>query len=97
MGLTQEGNESYDVVCNKGLSDGAHKRRRGGGPPPVSLTIRPFVPGQDEAPWVDVFNRAHREDEDFVPTTVEEFERWKKAPNSTDEGRFVASPSPGTW
>ena len=44
------------------------------------MIIRPFVRGQDEATWVDITNRAWREDEDFTPDTVEDLKRWDDAP-----------------
>ncbi len=46
----------------------------------ADLVIRPFVPGQDEALWVDIYNRTWQEDEDFTPETVEEMRRWDDAP-----------------
>ncbi len=47
---------------------------------PKAFVIRPFVRGRDEAAWVDVGNRARREDEDFTPDTVKELARWDDAP-----------------
>jgi ribosomal protein S18 acetylase RimI-like enzyme len=46
----------------------------------VPLTTRPFVRGQDEATWMDVHNRAWREDDDFTPETVEELKLWDDEP-----------------
>jgi len=46
----------------------------------LNLAIRHYVPGRDEQTWVDIYNRAWREDEDFVPETVEDAKRWDNAP-----------------
>ncbi len=46
----------------------------------MNPTFRPYVSGQDEQLYVDIYNRAWREDEDFAPDTVEDAKRWDDAP-----------------
>lgn len=57
----------------------------------MSITIRPYVRGQDDDVRVDLYNRAHAEDEDFVPSTVEEVRRWDQSPQEPHRHRFIAA------
>jgi mycothiol synthase len=56
----------------------------------VSISIRPYVRGDDDALRVDILNRAYATDEDFVPSTLEETRRWDQRPNSQHDHRFIA-------
>jgi mycothiol synthase len=56
----------------------------------MSIVIRPYVPGQDDDLRVDLYNRAHAEDEDFVPADVEENRRWDQSPLDPHRHRFMA-------
>ena len=58
--------------------------------PAADVTIRPYVTGVDEALRVDIYNRAHATDEDFVPTTIEEVRRWAQHPDAAHSYRFIA-------
>ena len=57
----------------------------------MSIAIRPYVRGQDDEIRVDLYNRAHAEDEDFVPSTVEETRRWDQSPQEPHRHRFIAA------
>jgi len=57
----------------------------------MSISVRPYVRGQDEEVRVDLYNRAHAEDEDFVPSTVEETRRWDQSPDELHRHRFIAA------
>jgi mycothiol synthase len=46
----------------------------------MDIVTRPYVPGQDEAVWVDIYNRARCEEKDFTPAMVEDVKRWEDAP-----------------
>jgi len=59
-------------------------------PAPMSIAIRPYVRGQDDEIRVDLYNRAHAEDEDFVPANVEENRRWDQSPHEANRRRFIA-------
>lgn len=54
------------------------------------MVIRPFVRGRDEPVWVDIYNRAWREDDEFTPETVEEMKRWDDAPWVGVRTRLIA-------
>jgi mycothiol synthase len=56
----------------------------------LSITIRPYVRGQDDEIRVDLYNRAHAEDDDFVPANVEENRRWDQSPYEANRSRFIA-------
>jgi ribosomal protein S18 acetylase RimI-like enzyme len=56
----------------------------------LALIIRPFVRGQDETTWVDITNRAWREDEEFTPFKAEELKRWDDAPWVGMQERLIA-------
>jgi RimJ/RimL family protein N-acetyltransferase len=56
----------------------------------MALTIRPFVKGQDEDAWIDVFNRVVAEFPDTTPTTRAEYDMEVNSPHFGPEGRFVA-------
>ena len=60
-------------------------------PAPISIAVRPYVRGQDDEIRVDLYNRAHAEDEDFVPSTVEETRRWDQSPQEPHRHRFIAA------
>ena len=55
----------------------------------MSIAVRPYVRGQDDEVRVDLYNRAHAEDEDFVPSTVEETRRWDQSPQEPHRHRFI--------
>ena len=57
----------------------------------TGITVRPYVRGQDDETRVDLYNRAHAEDEDFVPSTVEETRRWDQSPQEPHRHRFIAA------
>jgi len=57
----------------------------------MAIAIRPYVRGQDDEIRVDIYNRAHAEDDDFVPTTVEETRLWDQSPEEPHRHRFIAS------
>jgi mycothiol synthase len=57
----------------------------------MSIAIRPCVRGQDDEVRVDLYNRAHAEDEDFVPSTVDEIRRWDQSPQEPHRHRLVAA------
>jgi len=54
------------------------------------LVIRKFVQGQDEAIVVDVWNQAHRGEDDFWPDNAEDFRKREASPWFDAEGRFIA-------
>lgn len=54
------------------------------------VTIRHYVPGQDDAIWVSIYNRARAAAPDFVSFKVEELELVRKAPWFKPDGRFIA-------
>jgi GNAT superfamily N-acetyltransferase len=54
------------------------------------MTIRPFVPGQDDSAWVGINNRALAAAPDFVALTVEELQRGRQIPWYKYSHRFVA-------
>ncbi len=56
----------------------------------MGIAIRPYVRGQDDGIRVDLYNRAHAEDDDFVPSTVEEVRRWDQSPQEPQRHRFMA-------
>ena len=57
----------------------------------LGITIRPYVRGQDDAARVDIYNRAHSEDEDFVPLTIDDIRLWDQSPGEKLRHRFVAA------
>ena len=57
----------------------------------MSIAVRPYVRGQDDEIRVDLYNRAHAADDDFVPSTVEETRRWDQSPQEPHRHRFIAS------
>jgi len=57
----------------------------------MGITIRPYVRGQDDEVRVDLYNRAHVQDDDFVPANVEENRRWDQSPEEPHRHRFIAS------
>lgn len=54
------------------------------------MSIRPFVPGQDDSAWVGINNRATAADPESVALTVEELQRGRKMPWYKYSRRFVA-------
>lgn len=56
----------------------------------MALTIRHYVPGRDDAVRVDLYNRAHAEDEDFVPSTMEDVRGWGESPHWKYFNSFLA-------
>jgi mycothiol synthase len=56
----------------------------------MSITVRPYVRGQDDAARVDVYNRARAEDEDYVPWTIDDIRLWDQSPREMFRYRFVA-------
>jgi hypothetical protein len=46
----------------------------------MSIVIRPYLPGRDDALWLDVANRALDEDPEYTPDTLSDFELQKKGP-----------------
>jgi mycothiol synthase len=57
----------------------------------MSISVRPYVRGQDDEIRVDLYNRAHAEDEDFVPATVDEIRRWDQSPQEPHRHRLIAA------
>jgi ribosomal protein S18 acetylase RimI-like enzyme len=56
----------------------------------VNLVIRPYIRGQDEQVRIDIYNRAHAEDEDFFPSKLEDVLRWDQSPEEPHRRRFIA-------
>ena len=56
----------------------------------MSLIIRKFIIGKDEAIWVDINNQARKEFEDYTPDNVEFFRKEEKSPWFSSEGMFIA-------
>ncbi len=46
--------------------------------------------GEDEEVWLRIRNKAYEEYEDFRPLTLEEFRVWKRSPNFSSTGMFIA-------
>ncbi len=57
----------------------------------MSIAVRPYIRDQDDEIRVDLYNRAQAEDEDFVPSTVEETRRWDQSPQEPQRHRFIAA------
>jgi mycothiol synthase len=56
----------------------------------MSIAIRPYVPGQDDALWLDIANRALDEDPEYTPATLRDFEIQKRGPWFDATGRMLA-------
>lgn len=56
----------------------------------MSITIRPYVRGADEALRADIVNRAYGDRVDHVPLTVEDIKRWDESPQEGSRHRFIA-------
>ena len=56
----------------------------------MAITIRPYVPGQDDALWLDIANRALDEDPEYTPGTLHDFELQKKGPWFDATGMMLA-------
>ena len=54
------------------------------------MTIRPYVPDQDDETLVSIDNAAWSDSPDFVPETPEQFRIGRQSPNWTPEGRYIA-------
>ena len=46
----------------------------------MSISVRPYVPGQDDAVWIDIQNRASAEYPECTPDTLADFELHKQGP-----------------
>jgi mycothiol synthase len=57
----------------------------------MSIIIRPYVRGQDDDLRVDLYNRAHEGEENFVPATVQVVRRWDQSPEESHRHRFIAT------
>ena len=56
----------------------------------MNLVIRPYIRGQDEQARIDIYNRSHAGDEDFVPSKLEDVLRWDQSPEEPHRRRFIA-------
>ncbi len=56
----------------------------------MALTIRRYVPGRDDALWLDVANRALDEDPDYTPDTLADFKLQTKGPWFDARGMMFA-------
>ena len=56
----------------------------------MNLVIRPYIRGQDEQVRIDIYNRAHAEDEDFFPSKIEDVLRYDRSPEEPHRRRFIA-------
>jgi mycothiol synthase len=56
----------------------------------MTLNIRRFIQGADEPIWVDVFNAANREHDDWREISLEEAILSEKRPGFDRDGRFIA-------
>ena len=56
----------------------------------MSLIIRKFIIGKDEAIWVDINNQARKEFEDYTPDNVEFFRKEENSPWFSLDGMFIA-------
>jgi mycothiol synthase len=56
----------------------------------VTIAVRPLVRGPDDELRVAIYNRAHVEDDDFVPINIDEIRRWYGYPRERFRRRFVA-------
>lgn len=54
------------------------------------LTIRRFIQGKDEEVWLEIYNAAYKEYDDFRPITMEDMEKFEKSPNFDATGMFIA-------
>lgn len=54
------------------------------------MTIRPYVPDQDDETLVSIRNAAWVEAPDFVPETIEQFRIGRGSPNWRPEGYYIA-------
>ena len=52
--------------------------------------IRPYIPGQDDALWLDIVNRASAEYPEFIPETLQDFELEKRGPWFDPAGMMIA-------
>jgi mycothiol synthase len=66
---------------------------------PGGISVRTFVPGQDEELWAEVRDATFAEHYGFVPRTVEEMTHMSRQEQFRPEGLFFAfagSKSPGS-
>jgi mycothiol synthase len=56
----------------------------------MSIAIHPYVPGQDDALWIDIQNRATDEYPEATPLTLSDFELQKQSPWFAPAGMMMA-------
>ncbi len=56
----------------------------------MSIRIRPYVSGRDDALWLDIANRALDEDPEYTPDTIHDFELQKQGPWFEATGMMIA-------
>jgi mycothiol synthase len=56
----------------------------------MSIAVRPYVCGHDDALWLDIANRALDEDPEYTPDTLHDFEIRKRAPWFDATGMMLA-------
>lgn len=56
---------------------------------PSGLSLRTFLRGEDEAQFVDVFNRAFADHWDFTPITELDVAQWNRRPAFNSKGCFL--------
>jgi mycothiol synthase len=56
----------------------------------VAITVRPYVPGQDDALWIDIQNRALDEYPEYTPDTLRDFELHQQGPWFDPAGMMIA-------
>ena len=56
----------------------------------MSLIIREFVLGKDEAIWVDINNQVRKEFEDYTSSNVDFFRKEENSPWFSSEGMFIS-------
>lgn len=56
----------------------------------MSIVVRPYVPGQDDALWIDIQNRALNEYPECTPDTLRDFELHQQGPWFDPAGMMIA-------
>jgi mycothiol synthase len=57
---------------------------------PTTITVRPYVSGQDDALWIDIHNRATDEYPEAAPLTLSDFELQRRGPWFDAAGMLIA-------